>query len=314
MRTPTLAALFGGLFAVGAAVAEPAKTEVTTKIASVSGSVEKPHVTNALRSIESKLLACYDSAPVKDRPSTAQTTVTFTIGADGAIAKSSAKGTTFDGCLATALKTMKFDKLASGKPADVVVHLTFAPRRAGAFDSLQGGSASGASGLGDAGSGSATQAVPGGMTGLGLGSGGGTIGIGRIGTVSQSSGIGQGYGGPSSKPPKVTFGTPSCGGGGLDPAIVRRVLRRYAQHFTYCYEKQLLANAKLAGKLVTKFDIDSEGKVTNASAAGIDSEVESCVVRMLSRVDFPKPKAGAHVTVTYPMTFDPPPATPSKQK
>src|SRR5436190_694319 len=112
MRTPTLAALFGGLFAVGAAVAEPAKTELT-------------------------------------------------------------------------------DKLASGKPADVVVQLTFAPRRAGALDSVQGGSASGASGVfGDAGSGSATQAAPGGMTGLGLGSGGGTIGIGRIGTVSQSSGTG----------------------------------------------------------------------------------------------------------------------------
>jgi hypothetical protein len=92
-------------------------------------------------------------------------------------------------------------------------------------------------------------------------------------------------------------------GGDLDKAIVRRYLKRNYQRLVYCYEKEQLAKPKIAGKLVIKFEISGEGKVTSATTKGVDPEVERCVATVIKNIELPKPKDGKVVEVTTAMTY-----------
>ncbi len=71
---------------------------------------------------------------------------------------------------------------------------------------------------------------------------------------------------------RVLVGQPRVTGG-LDPAIVRRYVRRRAPMVTYCYEKQLMVNPSLEGTVATHFAIGPDGVVVNASANGFDPDV-----------------------------------------
>jgi hypothetical protein len=155
-----------------------------------------------------------------------------------------------------------------------------------------------------------------GRSGFGPGGGGtglGTIGTGRYGTLGHGSGTGSGYGvgsgrgglrGRRAAMPQVRIGQPTVGPG-LDPAIVRRYIKRNIQKITYCYEKVLLAKYGLAGTLTVEFTIGASGVVAAASASGVDTEVADCVARVIRGIEFPKPTGGASLDVTYPLTFRP---------
>jgi hypothetical protein len=156
-----------------------------------------------------------------------------------------------------------------------------------------------------------------GVSGVGPGGGGtgwGTIGTGRYGTLGHGSGTGSGYGvgggrggmrGRSSALPRVRIGQPSASGGDLDPAIIRRYIKRNIQKITYCYEKTLLAKPGLAGTVATKFTIEPNGTTSAATASGVDDDVAGCIAGVIDAIEFPKPKDGAAVTVHYPFTFAP---------
>ena len=127
-------------------------------------------------------------------------------------------------------------------------------------------------------------------------------------------GIGSGAGyGPSSgrmllprKPqgPSVRAGK-SAVRGALDPNIIRRVIRRHLSRLRHCYEKSLISQPTLAGKVVVKFTIDPSGKVSSATATGFDPKVSSCLVRVMRSMVFPAPAGGGIVAVTYPFIFKP---------
>jgi len=147
---------------------------------------------------------------------------------------------------------------------------------------------------------------PGGGTGLG------TIGTGRYGTIGRGSGTGSGYGtgggrggmrGRTAAVPQVRIGQPQCVGD-LDKAIVRRYIKRNIAKITYCYEKQLLARPGLEGTVTTRFAITPNGSVLDATASGVDSEVSSCIASVIQVIEFPKPKNGT-VTCSYPFLFRP---------
>ncbi len=144
-------------------------------------------------------------------------------------------------------------------------------------------------------------------TGFGPGGGGsgwGTIGTGRYGTIGHGSGTGSGGGMRGRSGPQVRIGQPTAQGD-LDKNIIRRYIRRQLPKITYCYEKELLARPTLEGTVVVQFMIDPQGKVGASEADGVDKKVSACVAGVIRSIEFPKPKGGGMVKVTYPFTFRP---------
>lgn len=101
--------------------------------------------------------------------------------------------------------------------------------------------------------------------------------------------------------------------GPLPPEVIQRIVRQNFGRFRLCYEKGLLSNATLEGKVVVRFVIDRGGAVSSAkdSASDLpDKAVVSCVVRGFANLSFPQPQSG-EVTVTYPILFTPGTPTPA---
>jgi len=130
----------------------------------------------------------------------------------------------------------------------------------------------------------------------------GTIDTGIYGTIGHSPRIG-GVG--SIGGTTLTIGQPSVVGD-LDKAIIRRYVKRNAERLEYCYEKQLLVRPGLAGTAVVQFFIKPDGQVSHANASGVDPDVDVCMAEVIRNIEFPKPKNGAGVQVSYPFTFRPP--------
>ena len=78
--------------------------------------------------------------------------------------------------------------------------------------------------------------------------------------------------------------------------------------FKFCYSKELAKNPKLAGRVKVKFTIAASGQVLTSarqeSSMG-NARVENCVVQAVKRIQFPKPKGGGIVIVSYPFKFAP---------
>ena len=145
----------------------------------------------------------------------------------------------------------------------------------GSLDSGFGGTGTGVSSLGSVGS-----------------SGGGSGGSGG------SGGGGSGVGGA----PTVQLGDPSGQASALDPAIIRRYIRRNIVKIQQCYEKELTRNPSLAGKVMVRFTISGDGNVTQSTGSGMPP-VDSCVALEISGITFPKPQGGGVAVVNYPFVF-----------
>ncbi len=94
--------------------------------------------------------------------------------------------------------------------------------------------------------------------------------------------------------------------GGLSQKVVGTAIHRYWAQFKFCYERELGRRPNLYGKVTTTFVIDGSGRVddaqTMASSMG-DANVEGCLLRVIRRIRFPKPRGGGQVIVTYPFLF-----------
>jgi|GEM_PF-4592368 len=114
---------------------------------------------------------------------------------------------------------------------------------------------------------------------------------------------------PGKKPTKVTAST--SGGapavmGSLDKNIIRRVVRQHRNEIRYCYEKELVKNPNLGGKVDVKFTVSPTGSVASAAVASStlnNASVESCITKKIKRWKFPQPKGGGIVVVKYPFNF-----------
>jgi hypothetical protein len=104
--------------------------------------------------------------------------------------------------------------------------------------------------------------------------------------------------------PRVSIGQPNAQGD-LDKAIIRRYIKRNIMKITYCYEKELLTTPDLTGTVITNFFISPDGKVATSSSNGISPRVASCVAGVIKAIEFPKPKGGGGVQVSYPFTMRP---------
>ncbi len=94
--------------------------------------------------------------------------------------------------------------------------------------------------------------------------------------------------------------------GSLSQQDIRRVVRKNINAVRFCYEKELIKNPSLSGKVVVKFIIAADGRVQQArieSSTIGNKQVEKCIIYAVRRFKFPKPKGGGVVSVKYPFIF-----------
>jgi len=169
----------------------------------------------------------------------------------------------------------------------------------GGLIGVKGGNQAGSGGLGSRGS--------------GLGGGGSAEGLGGLGTKGSGSGrSGFGKGGGD-------FGAKGEGGlsarrgnpiimGALDRSLIDEVIKRKMRQIRYCYQRELAKDPSMAGKVVIGFTIAGNGSVSKANVKSSTlgaSTVEKCVVDRFYQMQFPEPKGGGIVLVSYPFIFSP---------
>lgn len=129
------------------------------------------------------------------------------------------------------------------------------------------------------------------------GKGGGGIGALGAGNIGKGS-----VGGT------VTHATARAVGaqGSIDREAVAKVINSHLQEVRGCYERALLKDPALAGKVVLEWNISLAGLVTSAktkSSSLKNASVESCILSALKTWKFP-PAKGAGVIITYPFMFN----------
>ena len=152
-----------------------------------------------------------------------------------------------------------------------------------------------------------------GARGSGLGGGGtaeGLSGLGAKGVGSGAAGYGSG-GGDFGRKGEGAIGR--VGGdpivlGALDRSLIDEVIKRHLNAIRYCYQRELTKDPQLEGKVVVKIVIAGDGTVSSASvkSSSLGNEaVESCIVSRFERLQFPAPRGGGIVIVSYPFVFEP---------
>ena len=155
------------------------------------------------------------------------------------------------------------------------------------------------------------------LSGLGLrgGSGGGdpggtTFGIGSNPGHGKDYGIGAGKlceGGDCKAHPETKIDTtPVEVTGSMDRELIRQVIHRNHSSIRYCYDRALVRNPALTGRVDMHFVIGAEGSVIQANVAGStaqDSELDACLRERFARMLFPKPLGGGVVDVRYPVVL-----------
>jgi outer membrane biosynthesis protein TonB len=157
------------------------------------------------------------------------------------------------------------------------------------------------------------------LSGTGSGGGGGAdtrlggtsdqgTGGGRVGTGRGASGTGTGMVGgqvrvdiQATDPEELVFM------GAIDEAAVDAAIRRHADEFRLCYEREVNAGSpNLAGRVGTSFTIGATGRVnrTGITTSSIkNANIDACVLGVLRRIQFPQPRGGGIVEVRKSFTF-----------
>lgn len=140
-----------------------------------------------------------------------------------------------------------------------------------------------------------------------VGSGGG-VGTAGIAGGKGTSGLGSG----------LAAGKTGSGGvglledeseveGGLDRDIIAQYIKSQLGQLLSCYDRQLVVQKDLRGKVSVKFVISGTGQVITQNIAKTEMNnqpTESCVLSKIAKWKFPEPKGGTKVVVTYPFKFE----------
>lgn len=150
----------------------------------------------------------------------------------------------------------------------------------------------------------------------GAGAGEGVVGLdaaGLIGKGCACHGIGGqyvrdggvGFGGRGTRAPRVHQARAEVQGG-LEAAVVRRVVRRNLNELRYCYDQALTRDPREKGRVTVEFLITEAGQVGTAvvgESGTRDAALGQCVARAVKRWRFPRSHGGT--LVTHPFTFEP---------
>jgi Ca-activated chloride channel family protein len=146
--------------------------------------------------------------------------------------------------------------------------------------------------------------------GLRGGGGLGAAGLGTAGAGEGGGGYGRGsgfHGAQGGEAPGVGSGE-AIVLGSIDKSVIDRVIKRHLARIRYAYERGLVRQPRLAGKLVIKFVIGKDGSVSSATVTSstlADEGVEQAVVDVFAAMRFPAPAGGGIVIVSYPLVFQP---------
>lgn len=97
--------------------------------------------------------------------------------------------------------------------------------------------------------------------------------------------------------------------GGLDKAVVSRVLARSRAGMRACYEQALSRNPSASGSIEVRITVGPSGSVSSATTAADtigDPALASCLVSGAKRMTFPEPQGGS-ATIVVPLVFAPAP-------
>lgn len=95
------------------------------------------------------------------------------------------------------------------------------------------------------------------------------------------------------------------GEGHLDRGEIQRVVNAHVHQVQACYERQLMKDPSLGGKITLEWVISGSGGVGSVrvkQSTVRSAEVASCIQSAIRGWKFPAPRGGA-VTVTYPFAF-----------
>jgi hypothetical protein len=91
----------------------------------------------------------------------------------------------------------------------------------------------------------------------------------------------------------------------LPPESIRRIVRQSAGKFRDCYQRALLRNVSSSGRVVVRFVIDADGRVSRAeeeSASLADRDARQCVLEAFFDLNFPN-STKQRIVVQYPLSF-----------
>jgi TonB family protein len=95
--------------------------------------------------------------------------------------------------------------------------------------------------------------------------------------------------------------------GGIDRALIDDVVRRNLGQVRFCYEQELQADPRLAGRVVVAWVIGDDGRVSNArihNSTLNSRNVEECILTRLRTWRFPLPEGEGNVDVNYPFLLE----------
>lgn len=93
---------------------------------------------------------------------------------------------------------------------------------------------------------------------------------------------------------------------GLTKEEVGKVIHDHMNEIRYCHDQALIVNPKVEGKISLYFVIGPNGRVNTAKvqqSTSNDSNLDQCIMKRLVTWQFPRPKGGINVPVTYPFIF-----------
>jgi hypothetical protein len=132
--------------------------------------------------------------------------------------------------------------------------------------------------------------------------------MGTHGRGTGKKGYGEGGGGSGSK----RKGTISAAGGqaivmgALDKSLIDKVIKQNQAKFLYCYQREVVKDPGLQGKVTLQFTISANGTVAKSTTNKTtlkNPTAESCMNQQMKMLKFPEPKGGGIVIVKYPFVF-----------
>jgi hypothetical protein len=81
------------------------------------------------------------------------------------------------------------------------------------------------------------------------------------------------------------------------------VIRARLAEFTACYERALVAQPTLAGKVAATFTIAPDGSVGTIVVAGFSPDVDACIAAVVATLSFASAPGSVPTKVNYPFVF-----------
>ena len=98
--------------------------------------------------------------------------------------------------------------------------------------------------------------------------------------------------------------------GALDKADIDATIKTAMPNIQTCYENALATNPDLSGTVLLKFVIGKDGTVSSSEPKEEQTtlksaEVIECISAEMKNIQFPAPKGGGVVIVSFPFVFQP---------